>query len=52
MGKSEQHLSFGTMAGQIPNGLLTNANKPSSWFDALLTLKRNAIDPASLVTIN
>lgn len=31
---------------------LTNKSKPSEWFEALLPLKRNANDPASLVTIN
>jgi hypothetical protein len=31
---------------------LTNASKPSSWFEALLPLKRNTGDPVTLVTIN
>jgi len=36
----------------VKKNKLTNKSKPSEWFEALLPLKRNANDPASLVTIN
>jgi hypothetical protein len=36
----------------VKKNKLTNKSKPLEWFEALLPLKRNANDPASLVTIN
>jgi hypothetical protein len=50
--KSEIRLDGRANSEWLKKNKLTEASKPSEWFEALIPLKQNHADPVSLVTIN